>query len=205
MTRRMQWRPAQFFLFLLAGFPVSAATLSAGSVDVHPKDADVNVTLTIASASGESVSGVQFDIELAEDVAIVTAMDAGAAAVAAVKSVSFSKVGTGRYRAIVAGLNQNVIQDGELVLMRLDVGAAPPDGAQPLEITGLVMSDPNGKAVSATAESGTVNVIGGVPSDDDGCGCAKGSISTGTPGRFSGDVICLLVLLLLLRPATRYA
>lgn len=176
-------RPLNRFLFypLLVAISAAsgAATLTAGSADVKPNDANVGIALALISTAGEHVSGIQFDLVCSENVARLTAMQPGPVAVLAGKSVSYNRVEQGRYRAIVAGLNQNVIGDGEAVSLLFEVTAQPPDGPQPISIEGLVMSDPNGRAVPSSAVAGELRVTGGVPPDGDHprCGCTKADAS----------------------------
>lgn len=166
-------------LLVAVSMAAHAATLTAGSADVEPNDANVGIALTLSSATGEQVSGVQFDLFCSENVARLTAMQPGPVAVLAGKSVSYNRVEPGRYRAIVAGLNQNVIADGEVVSLVFEVTSQPPNGPQPVAIEGLVMSDPNGRAVPSSAVAGELRVTGGVPPDDNHprCGCTEASAS----------------------------
>lgn len=188
----------QLFLLLLALLPATgpAATLAASSADVEPGDVNVAIALTLASSPGEKVSGIQFDLVCSENVAQLTAMQPGTAAVLAGKSVSYNRVEPGRYRAIVAGLNQNVIGDGEVVSLVFEVSTQPPDGSQPISIEGLVMSDPNGRSVPSMAVPGELRVSGGVPPNGDHpqCGCANGCASdkAAPPYRAAGSLVVVL-------------
>ena len=161
-------------LSLLMSFHAFAATLATGTADVGPGDAGVQVPLTLTLETGDHVSGLQFDLLCEERVALLTAMQAGPVATAAGKSVSFNRIQAGRYRAIVAGLNQNLMASGVTVIASFDVASRPPNGEQPLQLEGLVMSDPSGHAVPSTAIAGVLHVTGGVPDDEEPpCGCAS--------------------------------
>lgn len=186
---------ALFLLFACAQSAIGA-TLSVGTAEVHPKDAGIEVAMTFAAGQDEHVSGVQFDLLCSESVAALSSMRAGPAAVAAEKSVSFNRIAAGRYRAIVAGLNQNVIGDGVLVVLVFDVSVAPPDGPQPLDLDDIVMSDPNGFSVPATGTPGVLDVIGGVTDGGNcpNCGCACGAFHQDPRGSRGNVFVCLVVL-----------
>jgi len=191
---------ASVFLVLplvFLGSLAPAATLSIGTAQVRPKEAGIEVAMTFAAEAGEQVSGIQFDLLFSENVAALSAMRTGAAAAAAGKSVSFNQIAAGRYRALVAGLNQNIIGDGVVVVLVFDVGAAPPNGLQPLDLDGLIMSDPNGFRVPATGISGVLDVVGGVPDwgNCPNCGCACGVLGQGPAGPRGNMLVCVAVLL----------
>jgi hypothetical protein len=98
----------------------------------------------------------------------VSNVTAGAAASSAGKDVSFSTLEAGKVRVIFAGLNQNVIPDGVIANVLLDVASSASGGEQPLTLSGVLLSDPDGLAVPSTAVSGSIDVAAAVPTGMNG-------------------------------------
>jgi len=192
-----------FFAALWSSAWAAAATLDVGAAQAHPNDSGVEVAVTFAAQPGDNVAGVQFDLLFSEAVAALTNVRPGPAAVDAGKSVAFNRLAAGRCRVIVAGLNQNVIADGVLAVLVFNVAAAAPNGPQPLNLDGLVMSDPNGLNVPATGNPGTLEVIGGVTDGDtcNACGCARGALDTHPPGALGNAALLAATVLIILSMA----
>jgi len=148
--------------------PCIAATVSVGSKNALPGQRGVSVPVSLASGAGEEVSAGQFDISFSSAVVSVVDVTAGAAAVSAEKDVSFSTIETGKIRVIFAGLNQNVVPDGVIAYVNCDVADTAPGGSQPLTLSGVLLSDPDGVEVSSTAVSGSIDVAAVVPTGMNG-------------------------------------
>jgi hypothetical protein len=156
---------------VLLGAHAPAATVAVGSAEARAGDTGVAIVFTLTLQPGELVSGIQFDLVFAAEALELTSLAEGPVAVAASKSVSFTETSPGRVRAIVAGLNQNVMEAGVVVEGLFNVPVRAPNGRHTLALENLVLSNPAGRAVPATPEHGVVAVSGGTDPAPPGCGC----------------------------------
>jgi hypothetical protein len=110
-------------------------------------------------ALGSEVSALQFDLEY--DPSVLTVIPTiGNAAEAADKTLAFAVLSPGHLRAIVFGLNQTVIGDGDIVGLNIQVIAGARVGPQSLAFSTVVFASPEGDEVPATFHSGIVVVTG---------------------------------------------
>ena len=151
---------------MLAFFPLTIDRAAAAQ----------NPTVIVGSVSGLAGSRIDLPVNFAVGTTGVSALEfdlilplgvtspnpplvaAGSAASAASKSVSAGVQPNGDLRVLVFGLNQNVIGNGPLALVRLNIAADIALGAHPVGITGLVASDAGGHAVASSGATGTVEV-----------------------------------------------
>lgn len=187
-TRGGKWLGRAILLFAV---PAWGATLSAGSASVTPAMAGVPIAITLTPQSGDLVAAIQFDLAFDPRVAGLAEIRPGDAATAAGKSVSTNEVSPGHFRVIIAGLNQNAMGAGEVAVPHFNIAGAPPNGDHPLRLEDLVMANPNGRAVPATAEWGLLRVTGGVPDQPAPC-CGCGVLRAGS--RPAGGAMALLAL-----------
>lgn len=185
------WRPEH----------AEAAALIGDQVQAQPGEQGVDYGFTLEVAPGERVAALQFELHLNNAFALESLV-AGAVAQAANKSVSLNELGPGRYRVIVAGLNQNEIAPGRLIEGALRVGLDAPGGAHEVGIERLVISSPTGASVVAEAQPGAVFVDRADPTPPEQCGCA-GVASAGNNTMPWNDAALLLTLLLVLLAASR--
>ncbi len=145
-----------------------AATLTAGQNSAIPTQSAVSVPISLTSGTGEQVAAIQFDILF--DYAILTLTDvaAGPATTSAGKDISFSTLEPGRGRAIIAGLNQNVISNGTIAITLFNVSRDAPGGDQSVSLSGVLLSDPNGVAVPSESVSGHISIAAIVPAGANG-------------------------------------
>jgi len=137
---------------------VVAGSLSAGIVSVGSGSAAVNSSLTITvgyAASGTEATAIQFDLEYNAAVLAVSPT-AGSAASNAGKSLSSSQLSTNVLRVMLVGLNQNVIQDGPLVLLSIGVRSGAAAGTYDLKISNISAAIKTGPSVIGS--NGTVTV-----------------------------------------------
>jgi len=184
----------------------SAATVSGPRIETGPGQGVV-LPIAIASGSGEDVSGVQFDLVFDPALLTAGAITAGSAATDAGKILSTNEVARGQLRIIVAGLNQTVIDDGELLLAEFVIEADAAVNAV-VAIERLVLSDPSGRSVRASAENAVLLID---PASAEGepvpagptaqCGCA----SRARQSMPSADLIVALLTALLLTVARRWS
>ncbi len=195
------WTPRP--LALLAGAVIGAAaatahaaTLTAGTAEATPHTANVRIAVTLDTEANDAISGIQFDLTFDPAAAALKDITAGPAAEDAQKSVSFNTIEQGRSRVIVAGLNQNLIGQGTLASMHFDIPEHAINGTHPIALDNIVMSDPRGRAVPATATAGAITITGGAdpPPPTPGCGCG----TTDGRGKTGASTALLAALALVL-------
>ena len=145
-----------------------AATLTVGQNSAIPTQTGVSVPISLTSGGGEQVAAIQFDILVDYAVLTLTDVAAGPATSSADKDINFSGIEPGRVRVIIAGLNQNVISDGTIANALLNVNRNAPGGEQPLTLSGVLLSDPNGVEVSSESVSGRTSIAAIVPTGANG-------------------------------------
>lgn len=138
------------------------AELSLAVSRAPADDTRIEAVVFLKSAPGEDVSGLQFECDFPGLNAMLETVEIGEAAAGAAKAVNFNRISRGRVRAIVAGLNQNVVPDGPVARLRFRVEhGAGLDGAAPFTLSKVVLSDPFGSRIPAT-----VGIVGKEPAPD---------------------------------------
>ena len=157
------YRPTMYLwtcLVVLCSFTydASGATVSLDSILAEQGDTDAVMPLLLAREAPEDVSAIQADITFDSDVFEFVEISAGPVALAATKEASASVVAKGVLRVIVSGMNLDVIESGTVAYLRFGVSPT----AVPLEyqfaVEGLIVSDPYGDELPATAAGGTFTV-----------------------------------------------
>ena len=154
--------------FIAAVATCFAATLTVGQNSAIPTQRGVSVPISLASGAGEQVAAIQFDILFDYAILALASITAGPATTSAGKDINFSAIEPGRARAIIAGLNQNVISDGTIANALFNVNRNAPGGEQSLALSGVLLSDPNGAAVPSESVSGRINIEAIVPTGANG-------------------------------------
>jgi hypothetical protein len=153
----------------------ACGTAWAATLAVEEKTVPVgtpSVTLDLSIVSGESeIAGVQSDLVYPNDLDFV-AVTTGPAAMDAGKTVSANEVEPGMLRVLAAGVNLDTIGSGVLATVEFALPASAQDVRYPVEIEGLLMSDPFGSRIAATDEDGAVIVGIDPPPDGTSSGCA---------------------------------
>jgi hypothetical protein len=144
---------------LIGSASAHGATVSAGD-DAGLYGQRLQIPLTLAKASGESVAGLQVDILFDDGLLYFIGIETGNVVVAADKDVNYSVMAPGHIRAVIAGFNQNEIADGVLLTLMLDVFPTTQDFAASsiIALENLIIADPNGEAVPANAVAGTLTL-----------------------------------------------
>jgi len=156
------------FSLIVAIETCSAATLTVGQNSAIPTQNGVAVPLSFTAGTGEQVAAMQFDILFDYAILALTDVTAGPATSSADKDINFSAIEPGRVRAIIAGLNQNVISDGTIANALFNVNRNAPDGEQSLSLSGVLLSDPDGAAVPSESVSGRISIAAIVPTGANG-------------------------------------
>lgn len=104
-----------------------------------------------------NATAIEADVVIPEKLTVSSVMP-GAATIAAQKIVSTNTV-NGVERFLVFGLNQNIIQQGEVILLSVNIASTTPAGQYPIIIDNPVASDANGDPILMSVMSGIVEVI----------------------------------------------
>jgi len=137
---------------------LEAATLSVGSASGSPGDKNIAVPVGLTSTPGEKVCGFNFDLSFDTSRLSFKEVTLGSGAVDAGKSLSFSQPSSNTIRVIVVGLNQNVIDDGEVLTFTFDILDKASGGKAEITITKPSISDPKGKLLAVSTEDGELHV-----------------------------------------------
>ena len=144
-------------VFAAMALPLAAATLSAGSGSTSP-GGSLEIALTF-KAEGAQATGVNFDLEYDSSALYISAKE-GAAAQAAGKGLSSNELSSGKVRYLVTALNQNVIGDGVLVVLSVQVKSNA-SGSYTLKLTNVAGTDKSAKTIALTGVNGTVTAGSG--------------------------------------------
>ncbi len=190
---------------LLAGGSAHAATLMTGAADTLSGGSNIQVAITLAPGKGESVAAIQFDLQFDVNRLRLVSVNTGPAAAAAGKSASSHALGDGKHRIIIIGMNQNILGQGPVVELRMEVIPNTPPGVYPLTLTNVVFSNPVGMAIKPQVMPGSITVGGPaqpqtplLEEKKSGGGCFGGIFSGKGPGGSTGDAFLLMAPLLLL-------
>lgn len=117
------------------------------------------VPVTIAAEAGEEIASLQFDMHFDDATFDLVDVVPGESSSDALKQVIYSVRSPGVIRVIVAGLNQNVIRDGNIatVLLAPDAEDAAP---QTLSLDEIVISDPFGERVEVDYDEFRLSIEG---------------------------------------------
>ena len=144
-------------VFAAMALPLAAATLSAGSGSTSP-GGSLEIALTF-KAEGAQITGVNFNLEYDNSALYITARE-GAAATAASKGLSCNEQPAGKVTCVVSALNRNVIADGVLVLLSVQVKSNA-SGSYTLKLTNVAGTDASAKTVPVTGVDGSVTAGSG--------------------------------------------
>lgn len=186
-------------VLVVAGFgvcrPCAAATLSVAQPSNALDHGTLVVPIDFKAAPGENVSGLQFEIVFDAGQLTWQGLAAGPAAAAANKMVSSNGLSKGRYRVIIAGFNQTVVQDGAVATATFrTTGTAPA-----IRLENAILSDPAGKAVQfVAAQPETTPPNAETPARRPSCGCTGGISETSRDCSGDSATVLLTVLVLIL-------
>ena len=99
-------------------------------------------------AQGAQVSGLQFDLLYDPSVLSITTATAGSGAIDASKTLGDNLISPGDLRFIISGVNKNVLGDGSVADLTVQVSNSAPAGPYSLFLRNIVASDPNGLPVT---------------------------------------------------------
>jgi len=136
----------------------STMTLSAAKVTGTVGN---TVMLPIQFGSNDAVVGMQFDATFNSSVLSVESLLNGADIGGAM--VSSSAIGANTYRVIIADLNKNNINNGELVKLNFKINAQAGNGTYPIDINNIKVTDTNAATLTfdaANIQAGSIKIAG---------------------------------------------
>ena len=149
---------------ILSGALANAATLSVEEVEASPGDVNITVDVSLETKSSEQVSDMQFDLAFNDEHLEFVNAEIGPAASAANKTLQSNQLEPGVVRLVISGLNQNAIPDGVVAKTSFALSETAPNEKFVLDAENVILSDPTGLQVFATAVSG--GIIAGYPFGD---------------------------------------
>lgn len=170
-----------------AALSIYAATITAGQPS-GPADGLREVPIHFRPGPGQAVSGLQFEVTFKPSDLDIKNIVPGPIADQGDKMVSSNKVGTGRYRVIIAGFNQNILPEGTVAILRIKQNAPGLN----LSLENPILSDPKGQAVQGTAAGIQLSASGTpapAPTARTGCACAPEH-----GANFSGDALLVFAM-----------
>ena len=153
---------AVLLLMPVSGAFGAMATLDLQSAATPSGDGSLTVPVLFSPPAGGAVAALQFDVEFDPSALTLPASGAvseGAAAKAAGKQLSFSKVSPGKLRVLVVGLNADVIAGGELARLNFSVLGRSVSAASAVHVLNAVLADPNGAEVPVRIGGGEMKGI----------------------------------------------
>ncbi len=146
-------------IFVLMAGAAGAAELKIGSGLLNAgSPAAVEITL---DAAGETIAALQFDVEY-DPAVLQVSLEAGSAAVDAVKGVQSASIGSGRLRAVILGNNQNSMANGTVAVLKVTLtGKADPGRSYPIRLTAPSGATGTGKAVTIAGRDGALTIAAG--------------------------------------------
>jgi uncharacterized protein (TIGR03437 family) len=113
----------------------------------------------VLDSNSATISGVQFDVEY-DNSAITLIATLGDAAKNAGKLLYEADMAPNRRRFVIVGLNPNLIPNGNLLNLFVNLNGSASPGPLPLSISNTAGTDPYGVFVSVSGVDGTVTVQG---------------------------------------------
>jgi uncharacterized protein (TIGR03437 family) len=144
-------------VFTLVPCVVFGAQLASGPLTLSPGGSGV-VVFSYSSA-GDQVSGLQFDLTFSADALNLVTIP-GPAVRYGGKSFYTAIPGAGSSRVLIAGLNQNLLSDGPLVTVFVNVAPNAATGAYTIGMVNAFAADSAGNAVAITDASVALTISG---------------------------------------------
>jgi hypothetical protein len=140
----------------VASHKLVAADLSIPVVRA-PVGGSVNVTVQYRG-QGAAIAALEFDLEYDRSILTITAA-AGSVTTSAGKSLTTSVLPNGRTRFVIAGFSRNVIPDGSVANLTIQVRAGSSVGAHKLDFSNALGADPVPQSVFIKLQSGNLIVV----------------------------------------------
>jgi uncharacterized protein (TIGR03437 family) len=183
-------RPAAMRIAFLGAATLCAhsATLSGVNQSANPGD---SVSLSVSlSSGGQSLSGLQFDLtwDAALEVHVVTGAQIGIAT----KMLYTAQPQPRVLRCLVAGMNGNILADGEVIRLYINVISGAGPGTVQLNIIDLNATGPDGTPVFLAGGAINVQVLNGTSTQPFQPGGVLNSASLAAGPVAPGEIVTLL-------------
>lgn len=143
----------------LLSLRAGAANLTLGSAQATAGGPAITLPLVLTPGAVQSIVGVQFDITYNATALTLESISAGPTAIAASKTLSTNVLGLGNVRAIVTGVNQNVIATGTVVNLSFKAtGSAA--GTLAIPLSNVFLAGKNGESIPVSITGGSISVAG---------------------------------------------
>lgn len=140
----------------------SAASLPRVSLSDQSAAPGTSIVVQVAfAAQGDPISGVQFDLQYNSS-AMSLAATVGDAARNSGKRLYLADLAPDKRRFLIVGFNQNLIPDGTLINLFVNLNLNAPNGVYPLKFSNVASTDPYGRFAPTTGLDGAVTVQGTV-------------------------------------------
>ena len=110
-------------------------------------------------SQGDSISGIQFDVQYDSSAMDLSAI-VGDAARSSDKCLYYADLTPNLRRFLIVGLNQNVIPDGTLITLFVNLNPHATIGVYPMAFSNVVATDPSGKPAPMSGVDGTLTIQG---------------------------------------------
>jgi uncharacterized protein (TIGR03437 family) len=147
-----------FSIQFLVQVPLAlSAELSLPGQSATPGTSIVLPAVIVSQAN--SISGVQFDLQY-DSSAMALVATLGDAARNSSKSLYYADLGPNERRFLIVGQNQNVIPDGTLMNLFVNLNPNAANAVYPLAFSNVAGTDPNGCPIPVSGTDGTLTVSG---------------------------------------------
>ncbi len=137
-------------------------TLSLSSDSGSPGQT-VSLILSLSYSQPNSASAFQLDINYDPDVLENPTATEEQILIDADKQISPSDPSPGVFRMVVAGINQDTIQSGDVLTVNFDIKMGAQAGQTDLTLSDLAATEPDGQPLDPLGSDGSVNVAVGAP------------------------------------------
>lgn len=149
---------------ILAPGAAFAGKLELGAPQVQGDQVVIPVNLT--GDVGAGVASMNFDLKYDPAVLVPDRAVAGQAATQAAKSVSANSPADGSYRLVVMGLNQNVMQSGEVAQIVMRKVGEPSGGRSNMRIVDTTFAAADASEIPSRGDSQSLALDGSAQSND---------------------------------------
>ncbi len=154
----MPWVPLILLALSLVISPCGNAAVVSIPDQVANAGATIVTTITFSS-EGQTLSGVQFDLQW--DAALEVQATVGTQIGISAKLLYTASPTLHTLRCLIIGLNQSILSDGDLLKTFVAVSPFAPEGEVQLTLTNAVAVSPDGSSVPLRVNSATIQIHSG--------------------------------------------
>jgi hypothetical protein len=146
-----------------------AAELIVSDYQAEAGSLPASIPIELSAENEEEIAAVQFELSYDDSLIAIDRIDIGESAQTADKTLNSANVSSGVDRIVIQGINNNILANGIVANIRIDLVSGVPDDVLMLSLDQLVASDAQGDAVPLTAVNGTLTITDGKSNGDSGC------------------------------------